>query len=136
MATTMPASVGPREVKVGDPQGTLPLVGEARGGAGFTETPESARWILRVIDRSLQRSLSVKEACAALGIDKSQLRRQLDGDGHLSVYRLGALPEVFWRSMLDELRVEFDMADRAALIEQGEALIDRGRQLLAKAAAR
>ena len=42
----------------------------------------------------------------------------------------------YWRNVVDELNVEFGIVDRAELIAQGEALIDRGRQLLAKAAAR
>lgn len=93
-------------------------------------------WILPLIQRAIDRTMQRKEAAYLLGIDQAQLTRQLSGEGHLSALRLGSLPRDFWVGLRDELNVHFGLLDRAELIEQGEALIDRGRQLLAKAAQR
>lgn len=113
----------------------LPLIGAVPKGQAAVNCEEH-RWILVLIGRAIDRSMQRKEAAVLMGIDQALLTRQLAGDGHLSALRLGALPQLFWLTLADEIREHFGMLDRAQLIEQGEALIDRGRQLLAKAASR
>ena len=131
MGATLPKERRPVENKSLD----LPLIGAVPKG----QTPVKAddgRWILPLIARAIDRSMSRKEAAYAMQVDQGLMTRQLAGDGHLSALRLGALGATFWLALADELREHFGMLDRAHLIEQGEALIDRGRQLLAKAAQR
>ena len=41
--------------------------------------------------------LSITKAAIWMGIDRAQLERQLNGDGHLSHARLAMLPMAFWR---------------------------------------
>lgn len=113
----------------------LPMIGATPDRQGSINL-DTCRWILPLISRAIDRSMPRKEAAYLLGIDAAQLTRQLAGDGHLSTLRLGALGQDFWITLADELRAHFGFLDRAQLIEQGEALIDRGRQLLAKAAQR
>lgn len=134
MPSTLPIAAGLAEVRSSDRQSTLPMIGEARGPVGV-DSPDG-QWILPLIDRALDRTMQRKEAAFRMGMDVSLLKRQLSGDGHLSVKRLGALGGGFWSSLADELREHFALMDRSELIEQGEALIDRGRQLLARAAQR
>ena len=113
----------------------LPLIGATPQGQP-TVNPVDSAWILSLIARAIDRTLSRKEAAYLMHLDQGQMTRQLSGDGHLSALRLGALPEQTWLALADEIREHFGMLDRTQLIEQGEALIDRGRQLLAKAAQR
>lgn len=139
MGASIAAAPRRREVPDGDRQGTLGLIGEARATGAPTWTPdhaEKAAWLLKILDRAMDRTAQRKVITETLGIDKSLLRRQLDGDGHLSVARLGLLGDVFWLAVADELRIHFGMLDRAELIAQAEALSDRARQLFAQAAQR
>lgn len=138
MATTMPAARRPLEVHSGDRQGTLGLIGEARTApSNWTdEQRQASAWLLGIIDRAMDRTAQRKVICATIGVDKSLLRRQLDGDGHLSVSRLGLLGDDFWQNVADELRAHFGLFDKLELIAQAEALSDRARQLFAQAAQR
>lgn len=114
--------------------GDLPLIGETpRRGDGHTTITrvDSCAWILGLVARAIDRTMPRKAAAIDMQMDRGQLTRELTGDGHLSIKRLGALPEQFWLTLADELREHFGMLDRAELISQGESLIDRGRQLLA-----
>ena len=131
----MSVSVRGDRVQAPDKTLALPLVGEARRTQP-TYNADAAQWVLTLIGRAIDRTMARKEAAYLMGIDQGNLTRQLYADGHLSALRLGALPEQFWLALADELRGHFGMLDRTQLIEQGEALIDRGRQLLAKAAQR
>lgn len=139
MASTVASRRGHSEVNDGDPQGTLGLVGEARAAAPSTWSDDEAKaalWFLQIVDRAMERTAPRKVICATMRVDKSLLRRWLDGDGHLSAARLGLLGQDFWLNVAEELRLHFGLIDRAEMAAQGEALIDRGRQLLAKAAHR
>lgn len=131
MSTTVASARRPREVQSLD----LPLIGAAPSSQSAVNC-DAGDWILPILASTLDRTMPRKEAAITMGIDAAQLSRQLAGDGHLSVRRLGALGEPFWRQLSDELRIHFGLLDRAQLIAQGEALIDRGRQLLAQAAQR
>jgi hypothetical protein len=113
----------------------LPLIGAVPKGQAAVNC-EAGHWILPLIGNAIDRTMQRKEAALRMGIDQALMTRQLSGDGHLSVPRLGTLGPTFWTVLADEIREYFGMLDRAQLIEQGEALIDRGRQLLAKAAQR
>jgi hypothetical protein len=128
----------PLEVPEGDLQGTLGLVGAVppSDGAWTGERARAAGWILRLIDEAMTATSQRKVVCATIGVDKSLLRRQLDLDGHLSVWRLGALPDTFWLNLASAIREHFGMLDREELIAEADALADRARQLYAKAARR
>jgi hypothetical protein len=131
MAATVPSDRRAVPVKSLD----LPLIGAVPKGQTKVNS-DDGRWILALIGRAIDRAMSRKEAAIRMGVDQGLMTRQLSGDGHLSALRLGVLPEAFWLALADELRDHFGMLDRAQLIEQGESLIDRGRQLLARAAQR
>jgi hypothetical protein len=131
MASTISPVARRSEVQTLD----LPLIGAVPGGPAKVQSPD-ADWILPLVAQAIDRTLPRKEAAFLMGLDASLMTRQLQGDGHLSVRRLGALPEAFWVSLADELRAHFGMLDRAQILEQAESLMDRARQLFAKAAAR
>lgn len=137
MSTKVASAARPQEVPVGDPQGTLGFIGEARGaslGSWAPEDVEAAKWFLQIVDRAQQRTGSFKQFHGTLKQDKSLTRRQLDGDGHLSAARLALLGSDFWLAVADEIRHHFGVVDRAELVAKGEALMDRARVLFAKAA--
>jgi hypothetical protein len=56
-------------------------------------------WILRCVEQALGQVMNLKTATDAMRIDRSQFRRAMNGEGHLSVARLGLLPESFWRAL-------------------------------------
>lgn len=107
----------------------LPLIGEARRSQPAVNSVEG-QWILPVIAQSIDRVMSRKEAAILMGLDEGQLSRQLKGDGHLSVVRLGALGERFWIALRDELAVYFDLNDPMAEAKQAAELITRGMSML------
>jgi len=131
MASMVSTGTRRPEVKTLD----LHRIGAAPDSQAAVNSP-AGDWILPILMRALDRTMPRKEAAFHMGIDAAQLTRQGNADGHLSVRRLGALGPSYWRHVVEELSIEFGLLDRADLIAQGEALIDRGRQLLAKAAQR
>ena len=130
----------PFQVPDGDPQGTLGLIGAVpprpadNGWSG--ERAAAAGWILKLIDEAMTATGQRKDICSVIGEDKSLLRRHLNQDGHLSVWRLGALGETFWLNLATSIREHFGMLDREELIAEADALADRARLLYAKAARR
>ncbi|MGE3703972.1 MAG: hypothetical protein AB7I13_01785 [Vicinamibacterales bacterium] len=117
----------------------LPLIGVAPAAARAANSQSAVNsvdgaWILSVLADALDRTMPRKEAAYAMGMDAGQLSRQLAGDGHLSVRRLGALGDAYWRNVIQALQVEFGILSKAELIAQAESLADRARQLFAKAA--
>jgi len=111
-------------------------MGEAprrREGPATFQSPDGD-WILQVIGDAIDASMSRKDAAIRMHLDQSQMTKQLQGDGHLSVRRLGALGDTFWMALADTLRARFDLLDKRQLIAQAEALADRSRQLYTKAA--
>jgi hypothetical protein len=111
----------------------LPLIGAAPGSQP-TVNSFDGDWILPVLSEAIERTMPKKVAAHAMGIDQGQLSRQLAGDGHLSVRRLGALGEEFWKNLVTALQVHFGILSKQELIEQADSLSDRARQLYAKAA--
>lgn len=107
----------------------LPLIGAARRSQPIVNAVEGL-WILPVIAQSIDRVMSRKEAAIVMGLDEGQLSRQLKGDGHLSVVRLGALGERFWIALRDELAIYFDLNDPMAEAKQAAELITRGMSML------
>lgn len=41
--------------------------------------------------------IPLKNAALAMQVDAAQLKRELDGNGHLSLRRLALLPDAFWQ---------------------------------------
>lgn len=107
----------------------LPLIGEARRRQPVVNSVEG-QWILPVIAQAIDRVMSRKEAAIVMGMDEGQLSRQLKGDGHLSMVRLGALGERFWVALRDELGVHFGLNDPTAEARQAAELITRGMSML------
>jgi hypothetical protein len=64
--------------------------------------PAAAADTVNLVDLTVVRDalkhadISLEKAALYMDIDKSQLHRQLHGDGHLSVRRLARLPTAFW----------------------------------------
>lgn len=56
------------------------------------------REVRLVLDALRWADLSVEKAALYMGISASLLRRQLDGDGHVSWTRLLLLPAAFWQA--------------------------------------
>lgn len=130
MAATV--STGSRRAEVNSLN--LPLIGAAPNSQPLVNGVDHGLWILSILADALDRTMPRKEAAYAMGMDAGQLSRQLAGDGHMSVRRLGALGDAFWRNVVAALQVHFGILTKADLIEQADALSDRARQLYAKAA--
>jgi hypothetical protein len=93
---------------------SLPLIGAARSHTPVTSSDLTVGdWILPLIQRAQERVMAQKEAVLTMGIDRAQYIRSLQGEGHLSVRRLGLLGEDFWRALIDELRAHFKLDDDA-----------------------
>lgn len=65
-----------------------------------------------------------------LGLDAGHMTRQLQGDGHLSVLRMGALPREFWIALVGELRAFYKLDDPAERVQQATELVGRGLAML------
>lgn len=113
----------------------LPLIGATPKGQA-TVNPVDAAWILPLIGQAIDRTMQRKEAAILLGLDAGLMTRQLQGDGHLSALRLGALPQAFWIALIDELRGHFKLDDPAARVQQAMDLIGRGMAALVAEAKR
>lgn len=107
--------------------GDLPLIGA---------TPPSQRpvndvddpWFPRLIGEVAQRHLSHKEICFAFGgLDKGQVTRQLQGDGHLSAKRAGNLPAAVWLEIADGIKAHFGAGDPK--VERRQAAEDAMRAI-------
>lgn len=125
MPRSVSSAVGQRQDNPLD----LPLIGAARRGQP-TVNPVDWQWILPVIAQAIDRVMSRKEAAIVMGLDEGQLSRQLKGDGHLSVMRLGALGQHFWVALRDELAIYYDLNDPMAEAKQAAELITRGMSML------
>jgi hypothetical protein len=95
----------------------LPLIGETPR----RQQPVNAvdgDWILPLITAAVARSIGHKSAAIDAGMDKAQWSRNLAGEGHLSIRRLGLLPESFWLALIDELRAHFQLDNDAERLER------------------
>lgn len=109
----MAAMVAPAHRHQQVPSGDLPLIGAARTSHPIVTSSDcdGGDWILPLVRRAQERVMAQKEAVLTMGLDKAQYIRQLGGEGHLSIRRLGLLDEHFWRAFIDELRAHFHMDD-------------------------
>lgn len=85
---------------------------------------------------ALDDTMSRKEAAIVMDLDAAQLTRQGQGDGHLSVRRLGRLGDAYWKNVITRLHIHFGILDRDELIAEADRLQDRARALYAQAARR
>lgn len=86
----------------------LPLIGATPRSQQTVNSTDGA-WILPLIVAAVEKSIGHKAAAIDAGIDKAQWSRNLAGDGHLSIRRLGLLGEEFWLALIDELRAHFKL---------------------------
>lgn len=119
MGAIAPARRTDTEATNGRREVSLPLIGEARTDL----TPTSGQstdgdWILPLIKRAQERVMQQKVAVATMGIAKTQYIENLQGVGHLSVRRLGLMPEDFWLALIDELRAHFRLDSDSERLER------------------
>ncbi len=114
----------------------LPLVGAARRSTSLPTTfqDSEAQWLMPLVAAAIDATMARQEAGILMGVDGSTLTKNLKGEGHLSVRRLGVLPVDFWGHFATALRVHFGLLNKAELIEQANDLSIRARHLYAKAA--
>jgi hypothetical protein len=125
MKSSFATSRRPEEVKPLD----LPLIGAVPQSQAPVKAVD-AGWILPLIGKAIDRTMQRKEAAILLGIDHGQMTRQLSGDGHLSAFRLGGLPQEFWIALIDELRAHYKLDDPQARVQQAMDLVSRGMAML------
>ena len=107
----------------------LPLMGAVRDRQAPINLADN-RWILPLIGQAIDRTMQRKEAAILLGLDAGQMTRQLQGDGHLSVLRMGALPREFWIALVQELKAHYRLDDPAERVQQAVDLIGKGMAAL------
>lgn len=95
----------------------LPLIG-ATPNRQPTVNPLEGGWILPLIACAIDQTMQRKEAAILMGLDAGQMTRQLSGEGHLSVRRLGMLGEEFWLALADGLRRHFGIDNDAQRLER------------------
>jgi hypothetical protein len=121
-----------------DNTGDLPLIGEVRRGQRGVNDVDLSRgqWGLDLLKDAIQSAYSHKAAAIDMGMDKSLLTRQLDGDGHLSVRRVFVLPDYVVDSWAGRIKTQMGSDDKTTRIERGLELIEKGRAILAAEAAK
>ena len=129
MGTSVPNRRRLTEVNNGD----LPLIGAVREGQRGVNAVDLAagQWILDLLKEAIGSACSHKAASSDMGMDKALLTRQLDGDGHLSLRRVGLLPDYVQCSFAGRIQSRYGVDDKATRIERAMELIDRGRSMLA-----
>lgn len=110
--------LGQMPVQTVDGQSTLPLKRLIDSPIGVQS--QDGDWILPLISNAINASHPGQrtKAARAMEMDPSYMNRLLDADGHLSVRKLGLLPEAFWRALIDELRAHFKLDDDAERLER------------------
>jgi hypothetical protein len=81
----------------------LPLLGAAPGGQPAVNAVDGV-WLVEAVARAIDATTSRKAAGFSMEIDKGQLARQLQGDGHLSMLRVGKLDRDTLLALADEIR--------------------------------
>lgn len=112
------------------------MLGAARPDPSLTSGPATdGDWILPLVKRAQERVMAQKVALITMGIAKTQYIENLQGTGHLSIRRLGLMPEDFWRAFIDELRAYFGMdndEERLKRALEARAACDRVIEELAR----
>lgn len=135
MSRSVAATVDQRPHNVGN----LPLIGAVPKGQRTVNAVDTTagQWLLDGLHAAIESTYSFKAAALDMGKDKGQLSRELAGDGHLSVARVGCLQSpltlVAWA---ESIRSRFGVDDKAARIERAMQLIEQGRVMLAAEVAR
>lgn len=134
----MTASVPSRRRLSEDNTGDLPLMGAVpQGQRGVNSVDLSAgQWGLDLLKEAINSAYSHKAAAIDMGMDKSLLSRQLDGDGHLSLRRVFVLPDYVICSWTGRIQTRFGVDDKAIRIERAMELIEKGRFMLAAEASK
>lgn len=111
----------------------LPLIGEARSSQRAVNAVDLSRgqWLMDALRDAIQSAYSHKAASIDMGIDKAQLSRQLDGDGHLSLPRVAVLPPEVLCAWADRIRAHYGVDDRPSRVQMAMELIERGKSMLA-----
>lgn len=121
-----------------DNTGDLALIGAVpdRPRAVHDVDLSLGQWGLNLLKDAILSAYSHKAASLDMGMDKSLLTRQLDGDGHLSVRRVFLLPDFVICSWTGRIQTKYGVDDKAQRIERAMELIDKGRSMLAAEASR
>jgi hypothetical protein len=132
------SSVRRTDVEVTSGQSTvgLPLMGEARR-TDQTQTDvrlEDGDWILPLVKRAQEQTIKQAAAVRVMGIAKTQYIENLQGTGHLSIRRLGLLPQEFWIALHDELRAYYQLDNDGERLERAVECVNRGMQQIAEIA--
>lgn len=134
MSSSVASVRGRSEVKGGD----LPLMGAVRDSPrGVNDVDLAAgQWILDLLKEAIDSAYSHKGASTDMGMDKSLLTRQLSGDGHLSLRRVGLLPDYVICSWAGRIQSRYGVDDKAIRIERAMEMIEKGRSMLAAEASK
>jgi hypothetical protein len=116
-----------------DNTGDLPLMGAVpKGQRGVNDVDlTGGQWVLDLLKEAIDSAYTHKAASLDMGMDKSLLTRQLAGDGHLSLRRVGLLPDYVVDSWAGRIKARFGADDKATRIERGMEMIEKGRAILA-----
>jgi len=97
-----------------------------------TSRPRTSRasdgaWLPKLIGDVVDKHMAHKEAAILFGLDKGQLTRQFQGDGHLSAKRVGLLPREVLLAIADGIKAHYGVADPDA--ERRQAVEDAMRAI-------
>ena len=134
MASPIANSVAARRRLQEGNTGDLPLLGAVPARQQGVNTVEvtGGQWLLDHLHDAIGGVYSHKAAAIDMDMDKGLLSRQLNGDGHLSLLRVGCIqsPEVHV-SWAERILGRFGRNDKAARIERAMQLIEQGKAMLA-----
>jgi hypothetical protein len=127
------ATVSTRRRLQEDNTGDLALMGAVPRGQRAVNAVDltQGQWLLDLLKEAIDSAYSHKAAAIDMDIDKGQLSRQLSGDGHLALRRVGLLPDYVIDSWAGRIKTKFGCDDKAVRIERAMELIEKGRTMLA-----
>jgi hypothetical protein len=116
-----------------DNTGDLALIGAVPQGQRTVNGVDltQGQWLLDLLKEAIDSAYTHKAAAIDMDIDKGQLTRQLSGDGHLALRRVGLLPDYVICSWVGRIQTRFGADDKAIRIERAMELIEKGRTMLA-----
>lgn len=132
MAASVPATDRRAPVQTLDRQLTLGPLGLPSRQTTVNSAPPD--WILPLVARAIDQSMSRKEAALTMQIDQAQMTRQLAADGHLSIRKLGVLGESFWLNLADGIRAHFGLDDDEQRLDRALDGLSASVQVIAQIA--
>lgn len=79
---------------------------------------EGGDWLLAAAESAIDQVMQRKVAASAMKIDAGLMTNQFKGIGHMSLRRVGLLPQDFFEEFIDQIRAHFQMDNDAERLDR------------------